>query len=87
MQTKLTIQLHVEVDFDILEPLEDNNIPLQIDITGIYIKIPSSQGKSRRVNILQALSESEVLALEDEILNPDFIDDYRRYQAWRSKHE
>lgn len=87
MQTRLTIPLYVEVDFNILEPLDSPDIPLQIDITGVYIKIPSSQGKSRRVNILPALSESEVLALEDEILNPDFIEDYFRYQAWRSRHE
>lgn len=87
MQTKLTIQLHVEVDFDVLDPVDEHNIPIQLDITGVYINIPSSQGKSRRVNILPALSEPEVLALEDEILNPDFIDDYFRYQAWRSKHE
>lgn len=86
MQTKLTIQLHPEVEFDILEPIKDDDLPLQIDIKGVYLKIPSSQGKSRRVNILPALSESEVLALEDEILNPDFIEDYFRYQAWRSKH-
>jgi hypothetical protein len=87
MQTRLTIPLYVEVDFNILEPLDSPDIPLQIDITGVYIKIPSSQGKSRRVNILSALSESEVLALEDEILNPDFVEDYFRYQAWRSRHE
>lgn len=87
MQTSLTIPLHVEVGFDILEPIEAQGVPLQIDITGVYINVPSSQGKSRRVNILAALSESEVLALEDEILNPDFVDDYFRYQAWRSKHE
>jgi hypothetical protein len=87
LQTKLTIQLHVEVDFDVLDPLDEHDIPLQLDITGVYINIPSSQGKSRRVNILPALSESEVLALEDEILNPEFVADYFRYQAWRSRHE
>jgi hypothetical protein len=53
----------------------------------VFVKVPSSQNKARRVNILSALSESEVLAVEDDILTPEFIDNYFRVKAWRSSHE
>lgn len=87
MFLKTQISLNVEVEFSILDPLDGPEIPLQADITGIYLAIPTSQNKVRRVNILPALSESEVLAVEDEILTPAFVEDYFRYQAWRITHE
>jgi hypothetical protein len=84
---KTQINLDVEVEYDILDPLDGPDIPLQIDVTGLFVKVPSSQNKVRRVNILSALSESEVLAIEDDILTPEFIDNYFRVKAWRSSHE
>lgn len=87
MHLKTTINLNVEVEFDILDPLDGPDIPLQIDVTGVFVKIPTSQNKVRRVNILSALSESEVMAVEDEILTPEFIENYFRVQAWRTTHE
>lgn len=87
MRLKTNINLNVEVEFDILDPLDGPDIPLQIDVTGVFVKIPSSQNKIRRVNILSALSESEVMAVEDEILTPEFIENYFRVQAWRTIHE
>lgn len=87
MLSKLPLTLEIEVEFDILDPLASHDVPLQVDITGAYIRIPSSQSKSRRVNILSALSESEVINLEDEILTPEFVENYFRVQDWRSKHE
>jgi hypothetical protein len=85
MQHQTNLNLDVEVEFDIIPPLDGPDIPLQADITGVYIRVPSSQNKSRRVNILTALSESEVLAIEDEILTPEFVQDYFRFEAWRNK--
>ena len=85
MQHQSQIILDVEVDFDIIPPLDGPDIPLQADITGVYIRVPSSQNKTRRVNILPALSESEVLGIEDEILTPEFVQDYFRFEAWRNK--
>jgi hypothetical protein len=87
MQSKTNINLEVDVEYDILDPLDGPDIPLQIDITGVFVKIPSSQNKARRVNILAALSESEIIAVEDDILTPEFIDNYFRVKAWRSSHE
>ena len=85
MQHQTNLNLDVEVEFDIIPPLDGPDIPLQVDITAVYLQVPSSQNKPRRVNILAALSESEVLAIEDEILTPEFVQDYFRYEAWRNK--
>jgi hypothetical protein len=87
MLSKLQLTLDVEVEFDILDPLLTHDVPLQVDITGAYIRVPSSQTKSRRVNILSAISESEIINLEDEILTPEFVENYFRVQDWRSRHE
>lgn len=84
MQHQTNLNLDVEVDFDIIPPLDGPDIPLQVDIIGVYLRVASSQNKSRRVNILGALSESEVIAIEDEILTPEFVHDYFRYEAWRN---
>lgn len=80
MRHQTNLNLDVEVDFDIIPPLDGPDIPLQVDITGVYLRI-----NARRVNILAALSESEVLAIEDEILTPEFTHDYFRFEAWRNK--
>lgn len=85
MQHQTNLNLDVEVDFEVIPPLDGPDIPLQVDIVGVYVRVPSSQTKSRRVNILAALSESEVLAIEDEILTPEFVHDYFRFEAWRTK--
>ena len=87
MHLKTNINLEVDVEFDILDPLDGPNIPLQVDITGVFVKVPSSQNKALRVNILSALFDFDVLAVEDDILTPEFIDNYFRVKAWRSSHE
>lgn len=87
MRQIANINLEVDVEFDILDPIPEENIPLQIDITGAYISVPTSQNKIRRVNILSALSEAEILAVEDDILTPEFVENYLRVQAWRASHE
>jgi hypothetical protein len=57
----------VVMQYDILPPEED--IPLQIDITALYLNlITPNPEKFRRINILNAISESEIINLEDEIL-------------------
>jgi hypothetical protein len=84
---KTQLNLDVEVAFNVLDPLDGPDIPLQIDLTGVFIHVPTSRHRVRRVNILSALSESEVIAIEDDILTPEFIDNYFRVKAWRSSHE
>ena len=62
--TQLT--LNVTVQYDILP--EENDLPLQIDITAVYLLLATpNPEKFRRINILNALSESELINLEDEI--------------------
>ena len=61
------LDLDVVMQYEVLPPEED--LPLQIDIQAIYLTLTSSnQKKSRRINILNAISESELINLEDEIL-------------------
>lgn len=87
MLHKTQINIDVDVTFDILDPLDGPDIPLQIDLTGVFVTVPTSRQRSRRVNILAALSESEIITIEDDILTPEFIDNYFRVKAWRSSHE
>jgi hypothetical protein len=62
--TQLT--LDVNVQYDIL-PAEDD-LPIQIDITAVYLLLATKNPeKFRRINILNALSESALINLEDEI--------------------
>ena len=61
------INLDVVMQYEVLPPEED--LPLQIDIQAIYLTLSSTNKKqSRRINILNAISESELINLEDEIL-------------------
>ena len=61
------LNLDVTLQYEVLLPEED--IPLQIDITAAYLMLATANPeKFRRINILAALSESEIINLEDEIL-------------------
>jgi hypothetical protein len=60
------ITLDVVMQYDILP--EENDLPLQIDITAVYLLLATKNPeKFRRINILGALSESALINLEDEI--------------------
>jgi hypothetical protein len=61
------ITLDVVMQYVVLPPEEE--LPLQIDITAVYVNLATpNPEKFRRVNVLNALSESEIINLEDEIL-------------------
>ncbi len=77
-----TIGVNVEVDYKILPP-EPPDLPLQVDIVGIYLVIAGGKAKPRRVNIMGALSESDIIGLEDEILTPEFIERYHLIKRWQ----
>jgi len=65
LSSRLTVD--VTMQYEILPPEED--LPLQIDITAVYLVLATERpDKFRRINILAALSESEIINLEDEIL-------------------
>ena len=66
LKTSLTLTLDVEVKYQTLGAEPEHGLPEQIDLTAVSFTM---QGKSRKrkVDILQILSEQEVLSLEDEI--------------------
>ena len=66
LKTSLTLTLDVEVKYQTLEAEPEHGLPEQIDLTAVSFTM---QGKSRKrkVDILQILTEQEVLSLEDEI--------------------
>jgi len=60
------LNLNVHVKYEILPA--DDDLPTQIDITAVYVLLGTNKAnKSRKVNVLSALSESEIINLEDEI--------------------
>ena len=66
LKTSLTLTFDVEVKYQTLGAEPEHGLPEQIDLTAVSFTM---QGKSRKrkVDILQILSEQEVLSLEDEI--------------------
>ena len=66
LKTSLTLTLDVEVKYKTLGAEPEHGLPEQIDLTAVSFTM---QGKSRKrkVDILQILTEQEVLSLEDEI--------------------
>ena len=66
LKTSLTVTLDVEVKYQKLGAEPQHGLPEQIDLTGVSFTLPGKSRK-RKVDILQILSEQEVLSLEDEI--------------------
>jgi hypothetical protein len=66
LKTSLTLTLDVEVKYQTLGAEPQHGLPEQIDLTGVSFTLPGKSRK-RKVDILQILSEQEVLSLEDEI--------------------
>jgi len=67
---RTSINLDVELSFDILDPivLESAVLPAMIEIKAAYAELEKEDGKKARVNILKVLSESQRMLLEDEII-------------------
>ena len=67
MSRELNTQLFldVRVEYNVL-PAE-NNLPMQIDITGVFTSVQEGSDRKRRANILHALNESALVNLEEEI--------------------
>ena len=70
MHHRTSINLDVELSFDILDPivLESAVLPAMIEIKAAYAELEKEDGKKARVNILKVLSESQRMLLEDEII-------------------
>ena len=67
-QTQMT--LPVELTFDVLEPLQvdDITLPMQLDITKVLLTVVGPGGKPRQVDITKTLSEEQLFLLEDDIV-------------------
>ena len=66
LKTSLTLTFDVEVKYQKLGAEPEHGLPEQIDLTAVSFALPGKSRK-RKVDILQILSEQEVLSLEDEI--------------------
>ena len=65
LKTSLTLTLPIEVEYEKLK--EEYGLPEQIDLTTVNLKLAGKTGRKRKVDILQLLTETEVMDLEDEI--------------------
>lgn len=70
MYHRTSINLDVELCFDILDPivLKQAVLPSMIEISSAYVELVHENGKKARVNVLKVLSESQRMLLEDEII-------------------
>ena len=64
-KTSLTLTLPIEVEYEKLK--EEYGLPEQIDLNTVNLTLAGKTGRKRKVDILQLLTETEVMDLEDEI--------------------
>ena len=62
-----SLDLPIEITYTLL-PAE-HGLPVQADITSVTIDVKGSSGKRRQIELLSSLTESEVLLLEDMVLD------------------
>jgi len=55
----------IEIKYEVLP--EEDGLPEQIDITDAIITVTGPSGRKRKVSLIHSLTESEIIALEDEI--------------------
>ena len=65
LKTSLTLTLPIEVEYEKLK--EEYGLPEQIDLNTVNLTLAGKTGRKRKVDILQLLTETEVMDLEDEI--------------------
>lgn len=65
-----TLSIDVEVLYEVLPP--EDGFPRQLDVKRITVLTNNPvTGEPRRVNIVDALTESQVMLIEDEILEKE----------------
>ena len=67
LKTSLTLTFDVEAKYEKLSAEPKHGLPEQTDITSVSFNLPSKTGRKRKIDILQLLSEMEVLDLEYQI--------------------
>jgi hypothetical protein len=63
-----TLTFDVSVLYDLLEEKPLLGLPEQVDISSVWIELKYTDSRRSRVNVLDALDESAICLLEDEIL-------------------
>ena len=63
-----TLTFDVSVLYDLLEEKPLLGLPEQVDISSVWIELKHTDSRRGRVNVLDALDESAICLLEDEIL-------------------
>ena len=63
-----TLTFEVSVLYDLLEEKPFLGLPEQVDISSVWIELKHTDSRRGRVNVLDALDESAICLLEDEIL-------------------
>lgn len=67
-EPKMQIAVTADVEFSILPEMPDEGLPMQIDVTGVFVDVKNEKtGKTRRTNILNSLDDSNLLDIEAEI--------------------
>lgn len=65
LKTSLTLTLPIEIEYEKLK--EEYGLPEQIDLTTVNLTLAGKTGRKRKVDILQLLTETEVMDLEDQV--------------------
>lgn len=67
-EPKMQINVSADVQFSILPEMPEHGLPMQIDVTGVFVDVKNEKtGKVRRTNILNSLDESNLMDIESEI--------------------
>ena len=61
LKTSLTLTLPIEIEYEKLK--EEYGLPEQIDLTTVNLTLAGKTGRKRKVDILQLLTETEVMDL------------------------
>jgi hypothetical protein len=67
LKTSLDLTIEVEVKYENLPADIEHGLPEQTDLVSVTFNLLGSKGRKRKVDILQLLSETEILSLEDQI--------------------
>lgn len=70
MKHKTELTLPVELTFEVLPEMvvDGTYLPEQIDITKVLLTITGPSGKPRQVDITNTISEEQMMAFEDDIV-------------------
>lgn len=69
MQFKTSLEVDVVVTFNKLDEtvISGALLPAMLDITKVGLRFVQKNGKEREINIIKALTEQQLMLIEDEI--------------------